>query len=155
MVLGVRIWTCRPALQAAFWPASQTMSAAIGSAEEAVNAGVLSLPAGTTPDQVSSMIALSYGITYIWGTVGIILITKYLPKWWGIDAEASAGNTRQKFGVASGDSPTLSGWTTGGLRAYRMENKAWIGKTIGELLRSNPEYRWSMLCGWQPPPGLD
>ena len=36
------------------------------------------------------MIALSYGITYIWGTVGIILITKYLPKWWGIDAEASA-----------------------------------------------------------------
>ena len=36
------------------------------------------------------MIALSYGITYIWGTVGIILITKYLPKWWGIDARAAA-----------------------------------------------------------------
>ena len=35
------------------------------------------------------MIALSYGITYIWGTVGIILITKYLPKWWGVDAKAS------------------------------------------------------------------
>ena len=36
------------------------------------------------------MIALSYGITYIWGTVGIILITKYLPKWWGVDARAAA-----------------------------------------------------------------
>ena len=53
--------------------------------------GVLNLPPGmTTPDQVSSMIALSYGITYIWGTVGIILITKYLPRWWGVDASAAA-----------------------------------------------------------------
>ena len=117
------------------------MSAAIGSAEEAVNAGVLTLPEGTSPEQVSSMIALSYGITYIWGTVGIILITKYLPKWWGIDAEASARAYEKEFGVASGDSPTLSGWTTGGLRAYRLENKTSIGKTIGELLKANPEYR--------------
>jgi len=27
------------------------------------------------------MIALSYRITYFWGTVGIILICKYLPRW--------------------------------------------------------------------------
>ena len=41
------------------------------------------------------MIALSYGITYIWGTVGIILITKYLPQWWGIDARAAARALRE------------------------------------------------------------
>jgi putative transport protein len=29
------------------------------------------LPPGVTADQVSAMIALSYGVTYIWGTVGI------------------------------------------------------------------------------------
>ena len=68
------------------------------------------------------MIALSYGITYIWGTVGIILITKYLPKWWGIDAEAAPREYEKEHGVASGDTPTLTGWTTGGLRAYRLEN---------------------------------
>jgi uncharacterized transporter YbjL len=38
----------------------------------------------------SELIALSYGITYIWGTVGIILICKYLPRWWGVDAKAAA-----------------------------------------------------------------
>lgn len=140
-VLGVQLFDLPPGTAGGILAGSQTMSAAIGSAEEAVNAGVLTLPEGTTPDQVTSMIALSYGITYIWGTVGIILITKYLPKWWGVDAEASAREYEKEFGVAGGDSPVMSGWTTGGLRAYVLENKAWFGKTIGELLRTNPEYR--------------
>jgi putative transport protein len=141
VVLGVQFMDLPPGAAGGILAGSQTMSAAIGSAEEAVNAGVLTLPPGTTSEQVSSMIALSYGITYIWGTVGIILITKYLPKWWGIDAEASAREYEKKFGVASGDTPQLSGWTTGGLRAYRLENTSWIGKTIGDMLKANPEYR--------------
>ncbi|TXR47085.1 aspartate:alanine exchanger family transporter [Phyllobacterium endophyticum] len=120
---------------------SQTMSAAIGSAEQAVTSGVLALPAGTTAEQASAMIALSYGITYIWGTVGIILITKYLPKWWGVDARAAARAYEAEHGVASGDAPMLSGWTTGGLRAYRLENAAWKGRTVRDLLHENPEYR--------------
>jgi putative transport protein len=141
VVLGVRFMDLPPGAAGGILAGSQTMSAAIGSAEEAVNAGVLTLPPGTTPEQVSSMIALSYGITYIWGTVGIILITKYLPKWWGIDAEASAREYEKTFGVASGDTPTLSGWTNVGLRAYRLENAAWFGKTVGGMLKANPEYR--------------
>lgn len=153
VVLGVQFMDLPPGAAGGILAGSQTMSAAIGSAEEAVNAGVLTLPPGTTPDQVSSMIALSYGITYIWGTVGIILITKYLPKWWGVDAEASAREYEKKFGVASGDTPTLSGWTTGGLRAYRLENTAWIGKTVGEMLKANPEYRIvNVVRGGSPVP---
>ena len=87
------------------------------------------------------MIALSYGITYIWGTVGIILICKYLPKWWGLDAKAAAREYEREHGVASGDVPALSGWTAGGLRAYRLENDAWVGKTLYDLLQAHPEYR--------------
>ncbi|WP_198371031.1 aspartate:alanine exchanger family transporter [Roseomonas rosulenta] len=124
---------------------SQTMSAAIGSAEQAVTAGVIRLTDGTTPEQVSAMIALSYGITYIWGTVGIILITKYLPKWWGVDAREAARAYEKEHGVASGDAPALSGWTAGGLRAYRLENAAWTGRTMRDLLRENPEYRFVNL----------
>src|SRR5687767_13993622 len=77
--------------------------------------------------------------TYIWGTVGIILITKYLPKWWGVDARAAAREYEKEHGVASGDTPALSGWTTGGLRAYQLENQAWQGRTIGEFLREHRE----------------
>ena len=90
VVLGARILDLPVGAAGGMLAGSQTMSAAIGSAEQAVAAGAISLPEGTTQEQASAMIALSYGITYIWGTVGIILITKYLPKWWGVDARAAA-----------------------------------------------------------------
>jgi putative transport protein len=141
VVLGANLFNLPAGAAGGMLAGSQTMSAAIGSAEEAVNAGVVTLEPGTTREQVSSMIALSYGITYIWGTVGIILITKYLPAWWGVDARAAARKYEVEHGVASGDSPTLSGWTPGGLRAYKLENKSWDGSTVGNLLSKHPEYR--------------
>ncbi len=141
VVLGAIIFDLPLGTAGGMLAGSQTMSAAIGSAEQAVTSGAMALPAGTTPEQASAMIALSYGITYIWGTVGIILITKYLPKWWGVDARAAARAYEAEHGVASGDAPTLSGWTAGGLRAYRLENAAWKGRTVRDLLHENPEYR--------------
>jgi putative transport protein len=141
VVAGVRLLDLPPGAAGGILAGSQTMSAAIGSAEQAVTAGVVRLPEGTTPVQVSAMIAMSYGITYIWGTVGIILIVKYLPRFWGVDARSAAVAYEKEHGVASGDGPAITGWTTGGLRAYRLENAAWVGKTVRELLRANPEYR--------------
>lgn len=119
---------------------SQTMSAAIGSAEQAVTSGVVALPPGTTQDQVSAMIALSYGITYIWGTVGIILICKYLPRWWGIDARAVAAKYEKEHGVASMESG-LTGYRPFGVRAYRLENPKTASTTVGEFRRSYPTYK--------------
>ena len=141
VVLGAKVFDLPMGAAGGMLAGSQTMSAAIGSAEQAVLAGAVTPPAGTTPEQVNAMIALSYGITYIWGTVGIILICKYLPKWWGIDAKAAARDYEKEHGVASGDVPALSGWTAGGLRAYRLENDAWVGKTLYDLLQAHPEYR--------------
>ncbi|MFL5110995.1 MAG: aspartate:alanine exchanger family transporter [Microvirga sp.] len=141
VVLGAKVFDLPMGAAGGMLAGSQTMSAAIGSAEQAVLAGAVTPPAGTTPEQVNAMIALSYGITYIWGTVGIILICKYLPKWWGIDAKAAARDYEREHGVASGDVPALSGWTAGGLRAYRLENDAWVGKTLYDLLHAHPEYR--------------
>src|SRR5437868_4873181 len=89
---------------------AMTMSAAIGSAEEAVRQGVFPLAAGQTFEDVSGMIALSYGVTYIWGTVGIILICKYLPRWWGVDAKAAAKKYEDEFGVSNVDDAGLSGF---------------------------------------------
>ena len=42
-------------------------------------------------------------MTYIWGTVGIILICKYLPRWWGVDAKAAAKQYESEHGVANVD----------------------------------------------------
>ena len=118
---------------------SQTMSAAIGSAEQAIS--VIKLPPGTTPEAVSAMIALSYGITYIWGTVGIILIVKYLPKWWGIDARAAAKKYEDEFGVNNVEGAGLSGFRPFGLRAYKLENASTAGQSIEAFRSAHPEYR--------------
>jgi putative transport protein len=120
---------------------SQTMSAAIGTAEMAVSQGAYKVPAGSTPEAISAMIALGYGISYIWGTVGIILICKYLPKWWGVDAKKAAKEYEEKFGVPNLDDVGLSGYRPAGLRAYRLENKQTAGKSIAQLRQTYPQYR--------------
>jgi putative transport protein len=120
---------------------AMTMSAAIGSAEQAVTAGVYQLPEGVTAEQVSSMIALSYGVTYIYGTVGIILITKYLPKWWGVDAKAAAKAYEEEFGVKNLDDAGLSGYRPGGVRAYRVTNPETAGTTVAQFRARFPMYR--------------
>ena len=120
---------------------SQTMSAAIGTAEMALTQGAYKPPAGTTPEAVTAMIALGYGISYIWGTVGIILICKYLPKWWGVDARSAATEYEKEHGVPNLDDAGITGYRPAGLRAYRLENKQTAGKTIAGFRKEHPEYR--------------
>src|SRR5215216_2536618 len=67
IVVGVKLLDLPPGTAGGILAGSQTMSAAIGSAEQATT--VIRLPAGVTPQDAASMVALSYGITYIWGTV--------------------------------------------------------------------------------------
>ncbi len=153
-VLGAKFLALPPGAAGGILAGSQTMSAAIGSAEQAALSGVLTLPPGTTTNDVSAMIALSYGITYIWGTVGIILITKYLPRWWGIDASASAREYEKANGVASGDGPAVTGWRSSGARAYRLENAKWDGRTIGQFLQEHPEYRIGNVLRENQPVGV-
>jgi putative transport protein len=120
---------------------SMTMSATIGSAEEAVKQGVFKLAEGQTFEDVSGMIALSYGLTYIWGTIGIILICKYLPRWWGIDAKAAAKKYEDEFGVRNVDDAGLTGYRPLALRAYRLSNDALVGWTVRQFLQKHPEYK--------------
>ena len=120
---------------------SQTMSAAIGTARDGRHPGSLQDAGGSNPEGVLAMIALGYGISYIWGTVGIILICKYLPKWWGVDAKKAAKEYEEKFGVPNLDDVGLSGYRPAGLRAYRLENKQTAGKTIAQLRQTYPQYR--------------
>jgi putative transport protein len=153
VVLGVKLFDLPPGAAGGILAGSQTMSAAIGSAEQATS--VIRLPPGVTPQDASSMVALSYGITYIWGTVGIILICKYLPRWWGVDANAAAKQYEAEFGVAKVDEAGLSGFRPFGLRAYRLENAATAGQTIESFRKTNPEYRIANVVRDDEPLGAD
>jgi putative transport protein len=141
VVIGAKVLDLPAGAAGGLLAGSQTMSAAIGSAEQAVTQGAVKLADGTTPEAVSAMIALSYGISYIWGTVGIILICKYLPKWWGIDAKQAALAYEKEHGVRNVDDVGITGYRPFSGRAYVLENPAWNGRTIGEFRQQNPEYR--------------
>ena len=84
------------------------------------------------------MIALSYGLTYIWGTVGIILICKYLPRWWGIDAKAAAKKYEEEKGVPNVDDAGLTGYRPLALRAYRLTNNETAGQTVRPVPQQAP-----------------
>jgi len=137
VVIGAKVCDLPVGAAGGMLAGSQTMSAAIGSAEQAVTAGVVKLPEGTTKEGASAMIALSYGITYVWGTVGIILICKYLPRWWGIDARAAAKKYEQEHGVR-GEDAGLTAFRPFGVRAYKVENAKLTGKSIAEFRKDNP-----------------
>jgi putative transport protein len=107
----------------------------------AVSQGAYRIPAGSTAEQISGMIALGYGVTYIYGTIGIILICKYLPRWWGLDARKAAKEYELAHGVANVDDTGLTGYRPVGLRAYRLENPAVAGQSIARFRQSEPQYR--------------
>ncbi|CAM3978815.1 Uncharacterized transporter BB2657 [Bordetella tumbae] len=141
VVFGTRFFELPLGAAGGMLAGSQTMSAAIGSAEQAVSSGVMSMGAGQTPEQVSAMIALSYGITYIWGTVGIILLCKYLPRIWGVDAKAAAQEFEKQHGVPNVDDAGLTAFHPFDLRAYRVENPESIGKTVQQFRERFPQYQ--------------
>jgi putative transport protein len=140
-VFFTKLWDLPAGAAGGILAGSMTMSAAIGSAEEAVRQGVFPLKEGQTFESVSGMIALSYGLTYIWGTVGIILICKYLPRWWGIDARAAAKKYEEEFGVANVDDAGLTGYRPGALRAYKLTNREITGWTVRQFLQKYPQYK--------------
>ena len=142
VVWGAKLFGLPPGGAGGVLAGSQTMSAAIGTAELAATSGAYKLPPGSTMEQISSMIALGYGITYVWGTVGIILVCKYLPRWWGVDAKKAAVEYEKQFGVPNVDDTGLTGYRPFGIRAYRLVNPESIGRTIGALRQTHPEYRY-------------
>ncbi len=140
-VAFVKMWDLPAGAAGGILAGSMTMSAAIGSAEEAVRQGAFPLPEGQKFEDVSGMIALSYGLTYIWGTVGIILICKYLPRWWGIDAKAAAKKYEEESGVPNVDDAGLTGYRPLAVRAYRLTNDALTGWSVRQFLQKYPQYK--------------
>lgn len=141
VVLGTRLFNLPTGAAGGILAGATTMSSAIGSAEQAVVSGAVHLAPGDTVEGVSAMITLSYGITYIWGTIGIVLMCKYMPRWWGVDAKAAARRYEEQHGMHDLEDDGLTADKAFGLRAYRLENRTTAGLNIREFLARFPEYR--------------
>ncbi len=122
-----------PGTTAGLLAGALTTSAAIGTAEGAI----AHLPGLTAAARAAleTDIAISYGITYIFGTVGGILMFTLLPGIMGINLKTEAKKLEENYSGGDSDidkSPDLFSWSGQlSLRAYLVENDKIFGKTIG------------------------
>ena len=110
-----------------------TSTPTLAGAQDAVSSGLASVPEGMTRAQLLENIGVSYAITYVVGTVGMILMVRFLPRIAGIDLAAEAeqlererglGRSRRRGGNSGPNLPII--------RAYEVSPRA-VGKSVEQV----------------------
>jgi putative transport protein len=119
---------------------SQTISASIGLATDAINR------LGRSPEETKALldaIPVAYAVTYIWGTVGSAIVIALLgPVLLGIDLEAACKRYEEKHGGKKEVGGPGTAWHRFELRAYRVaEGGRAVGKTAEEAEAMVPNER--------------
>jgi len=115
-----------------------TQSAVIGTAEGAIKH--LSISA-TQKVSLESNVAIAYAITYIFGTAGLVVFYKIVPKIMKINLKDEAMKLEESMSgsAASEDSPEFFSWHKRlNLRAYRVSNNNVTGKSVNEVEKLFP-----------------
>ena len=123
-----------PGFAAGLHAGSQTISASIGLATDAING----LEATSAEKKVLiDHIPVAYAVTYIWGTVGTGWILATLgPKLLGVDLEAECRRYERELGAVQDGEVTQSAWRRVEMRAYRIQEGSQIaGKSVGDAER--------------------
>ena len=125
---------------AGLYAGSQTISASMGLATDAINR--LGLPPDETKALLDGM-PVAYAVTYIFGTMGSAIIIALLgPALMGIDLEAACKRYEEKHGGKKQAGGPGTAWHQFELRAYRVRQGGRIvGKTVAEAERLIPEHR--------------
>jgi putative transport protein len=123
---------------AGLFAGSQTISASMGLATDAINR--LGLPADQSKALLNAM-PTAYAVTYIFGTIGSALILATLgPKLLGIDLVAACKEYEATLGGAQAVSGEGQAWHQYELRAYRIpEQGPAVGLTVGQAEAKAPE----------------
>lgn len=111
---------------------ASTISAVLGVATNSIN------QLGITAEQRQAMLdamPVAYAVTYIFGTAGSAWILATLgPKILRVNlADECRKYEAEMGGTLSASHDRLSAYTTFVMRAYRVENPEWVGKTVAAL----------------------
>jgi len=125
---------------AGLYAGSQTISASMGLATDAINR--LGLPTEESRALLDAM-PVAYAVTYIFGTMGsAIIIALFGPALLGIDLEAACRNYEEKHGGKKAAGGPGTAWHQFELRAYRVrEDGQAVGKTVAEAEQMLPQQR--------------
>ncbi|MCK4608564.1 MAG: aspartate-alanine antiporter, partial [Gammaproteobacteria bacterium] len=122
-----------PGTTAGILGGAMTQSAIIGTAGGAIKHLGVSV---AEQAQLNSNVAVAYAITYIFGTAGLIMFFRILPRLMGLDFKATAKKLEIEMngGELEVEGPELFLWTKQlDLRAYRVACETIVGKTLQEI----------------------
>ncbi len=139
-VVAARILGLDAGFAAGLFSGGTTESPAIGTAAEAIRA--LPLPKEQR-DQMISHIAVADALCYLFGALGVILMTTLIgPAILRIDVVEEARKLEEKYGMTHKRAGIASAWRPVEIRAYRVEAGAGLaGKTCAEAEAMLPEQR--------------
>src|SRR4029079_18127359 len=123
-VVGAKIAGYDVGSAAGLYAGSQTISASMGLATDAINR--LGLPADQTKKLLDAM-PVAYAVTYIFGTVGSAIVLALIgPALLGIDLEAARKRYEEERGGKKELGGPGTGWHYHELRAFRVQEGARI-----------------------------
>ncbi|MBU1741438.1 MAG: aspartate-alanine antiporter, partial [Proteobacteria bacterium] len=121
---------------------AMTNTPTLGAAEQAVTSGAVALPAGVSPKAAVNSITVAYAITYLFGTVGLIIFLKVLPRLFGYNLaeEAKKLEAQMSQGVPQfdPDSDYFSEYHFWDVRAFELTNDQLAGQPLGQLKEGLP-----------------
>lgn len=129
-----------PGTTAGLLSGAMTQSATIGTAEGAIKHLTISTAKKAA---MEGDIAVAYAITYIFGTGGLILTLKLMPRLLRIDLKAEARKLEQEMSGAedpAAERPEIFSWQKQlGLRTHQVANEDLVGKPIQALEAMFPD----------------
>jgi putative transport protein len=139
-VIGAKVAGYDVGSAAGLYAGSQTISASMGLATDAINR--LGLPADETKKILDGM-PVAYAVTYIFGTVGSAIVLALVgPALLGIDLELACKRYEEKHGGKKESGGPGTAWHQFELRAFRVrEGGKAVGKTVQEAEALLPDQR--------------
>ena len=79
-----------------------TSSPTLAGAQDAVKSGLAALPEAVPQAKAMENVGVGYAITYVFGTLGMILVARLFPRIVGIDLPAEAAKLERERGLGGG-----------------------------------------------------
>jgi putative transport protein len=130
--IAAKLMQFDPGFAAGMLAGGLTSTPTLVGAQDAVNSGLAHIPESMTAAQALNNISVGYALTYMVGTIVVILVISYAPKLLQLNLEAMALTyAREKGMLAKQRSTVTTADTLPIIRAYKVGEES-VGKTLAQ-----------------------
>lgn len=156
-LLAARVIDLDYGMSAGLMAGALTSTPTLAGAQDALKSGLANLPDGMTAARAGSNVGVGYAITYLFGTIGLIITIRFVPKILRIDLPAEARRLAEERGLVhkerqrSGSSiPIIRAYTIADSDEAIGQTVAWIGDRAQHRVRVLQIRRGTTLLEAEP-----